>query len=75
MREVMEKADYTVYVKDGIPYLPHYSNSSVYVGPGYKKGGVAYSKAFMKASGAVEVTASLWQRASFGAVSNVLNPT
>jgi len=75
MRDMVERAFYDVYVKDGVKYVPHYANSSVYVGPGYRDGAVAYSKAYMKQSGAVEFKEYLWTRAQFGAVKNVLSPS
>lgn len=75
MKDMVERQFYDVYIKDGIKYVPHYRNSSVYVGPGYRDGGVAYSKAYMKQSGAVEEQNLLWVRSTFGKVENVLNPT
>lgn len=75
MKDMVERAMYDVYVMDGIKYVPHYKNSSVYVGPGYKDGDVAYSKAYMKRSGATESQDLLWVRGSFGEIKNVLNPT
>jgi len=74
MKDMVERAVYDVYVLDGVKYLPHYRNSSVYVGPGYKDGDVAYSKAYMKQSGAKEEQALLWVRSTLGVIKNVLNP-
>lgn len=75
MKDLVERAFYDVYVKDDVKYVPHYKNSSVYVGPGYRDGDVAYSKAYMKQSGAKEEQDLLWTRSTFGSVKNVLNPT
>jgi hypothetical protein len=75
MRETVERELYDVYVKDGIKYVPHYENSSVYVGPGYKKGDPAYSKQYMRQSGATESQELLWVRSQYGVVKNVLTPT
>ena len=72
MKDMVERAMYDVYVLNGVKYVPHYANSSVYVGPGYRDGGVAYSKAYMKQTGAVEYKEHLWVRAQFGEVKNVL---
>jgi hypothetical protein len=75
MKEAIERELHDVYILDGVKYVPHYKNSSVYVGPGYKDGDVAYSKAYMKQSGAIETQQLLWTRSQFGAVKNVLSPT
>jgi len=74
MKDMVERAVYDVYVLDGVKYLPHYRNSSVYVGPGYKDGDVAYSKAYMKQSGAKEEQALFCVRSTLGVIKNVLNP-
>ena len=75
MKDMVERAEYDVYTLHGVKYVPHYKNSSVYVGPGYRDGDVAYSKAFMKQGGAKESKDLLWVRATLGAVKNVLTPT
>lgn len=74
MRDVVERALYDVFTLNGVKYVPHYKNSSVYVGPGYREGGVAYSKNYMKESGATQSQEYLWIRSSFGEVKNVLSP-
>ncbi len=75
MKESVEREMYDVYIKDGVKYVPHYKNSSVYVGPGYVDGSVAYSKAYLKQIGAKEEQQLLWVRSTFGVVKNVLSPT
>jgi hypothetical protein len=75
MKDMIEREMYDVYIKDGIKYVPHYKNSSVYVGPGYRDGDVAYSGAYMEQSGAKKEQNLLWVRSNYGTVKNVLNPT
>lgn len=72
MKDLVERAFYDVFTLDNIKYVPHYKNCSVYVGPGYKDGGVAYSKDFMTRSGATKTQELLWTRSTFGTVKNVL---
>lgn len=68
-----EKYMYPVWVLNGIEYVPHYLNTSVFVGPGYRDGAVAYSPEYLKAKGGIEVLKPLWRRANLGkVVKNVL---
>mgnify|MGYP006297041575 CR=1 FL=1 len=68
-----EKYMYPIWVLNGIKYLPHYLNTSVFVGPGYRDGGVAYSPEYLKSKGAIEILEPLWKRANIGqVVKNVL---
>jgi hypothetical protein len=72
MRDSMEKELYDVLILNGIKYLPHYQNSAVFVGPGYKEGGVAYSRAYLEQYGATNAREFLWVRSEYGKVKNVL---
>jgi hypothetical protein len=59
----------TVYVLKGVPYLPHYRNADVYVGPGYGKHNFkTYSSADLLAAGATPNTKMLWARGENGIV-------
>lgn len=54
----LKMAKYTVYVFNGIPYLPHYKDASKWVGPCGKH----YTKeAFMRAD-VRKTTMTLWER-------------
>jgi hypothetical protein len=55
-------------------YMPHYRNSSLYVGPGYPKFTRArYTAAELTSVGAMPVNQMLWIRANHGIV-NEINP-
>lgn len=61
----------TVYKKNGVTYVPHYRNPSVYVGPGYPKFTLArYSVSELIAAGAESKTMMLWPRSLYGTVSD-----
>lgn len=65
---------YPVWELRGITYVPHYLNTEVFVGPGYKEGKVAYSAKHLKEHGAQPSTRMLWKRMSLGRViPNVLD--
>lgn len=65
---------YPVWELRGITYVPHYLNTEVFVGPGYKEGKVAYSAKYLKEHGAQPSTRMLWKRMSLGRViPNVLD--
>lgn len=65
---------YPVWELRGITYVPHYLNTEVFVGPGYKKGGVAYSAKYLRERGARQSTRMLWKRVTLGhAIPNVLD--
>lgn len=69
-----ELEEYPVYVLNGIPYVPHYRNDSVYVGPGYGKHNFdTYSYKELLLMGAKEKTEALWMRGTNGIV-NRKNP-
>jgi hypothetical protein len=61
-------------VLNGVPYLPHYRNESVYVGPGYGKHNFdRYSEQQLLLKGAQYQTEVLWQRGVNGII-NAKNP-
>jgi hypothetical protein len=68
-----EKKPYDVYTMNGIKYLPHYLNQSVYVGPGYDKTNIAYSAEWLLARGAKKSEDFLWHRGTTVTIPNVLN--
>ena len=58
-----------VYRLNHITYLPHYRNSSVFVGPGYPlRTQAQYSVTDLVAAGAEKDTLALWHRSSTGIV-------
>lgn len=62
------------YKFQGITYVPHYKNGSIFVGPGYPIHNVRrYSAAELIAAGAVKNIDMLWSRSMHGKVDN-LNP-
>lgn len=66
-----EREEYPVYIKDGVTYVPHYSNSSVYVGPGYPRfTNARYSENDLLNAGAVKETRFLWTRGHYGTVTD-----
>jgi len=71
--EMAEHYEYSVLTLNGITYVPHYGNLSVYVGPGYSLGGTAFSANYLKKKGAKESKKFLWHRGTFEVVPNVLN--
>jgi hypothetical protein len=64
---------YTVYTLGEVTYVPHFDNASVFVGPGYRKGGTAYSADYLKKLGAVAGERLLWTRSAYGVVPNVIS--
>lgn len=70
--ELLEES--VVYIKDGITYVPHYRNSSVFVGPGYPKFNLTqYWEGQLIAAGAEKNIRFLWIRGTTGVV-NEVNP-
>jgi hypothetical protein len=60
----------TVYIANGVTYVPHYRNTSVFVGPGYPRHTQAqYSANDLIQGGAQKGMALLWRRSSSGVVS------
>lgn len=60
----------TVFQKDGITYVPHYRNASVFVGPGYPDKPTRYSEEELIAAGAVRTEQFLWCRAQHGIITS-----
>ena len=65
---IVEKT--TAYQLNGITYLPHYKNKSVFVGPGYPAGAGAPLQKFclsarqLSEAGALTVELMLWPRST-----------
>ena len=61
-----------IFVKDEITYVPHYRNSSVFVGPGYGKHNVKqYSEFELFRMGAEKAFKFLWHRGTHGTVNAI----
>ena len=59
----------TAYKLKDVTYVPHYRNSSLYVGPGYPKfNRSTYSAAELVLAGAASVHEMLWSRGAYGTV-------
>ena len=59
---------------NGIVYVPHYRNDSMYVGPGYpRQTRSIYSASELIAIGATQIKTILWSRGSHGLI-NERNP-
>jgi hypothetical protein len=60
-----------VYELNGITYVPHYRNDSIFVGPGYPLHNQnRYSDVDLQVMGAQPKAMMLWPRGKNGAVSN-----
>ena len=60
-----------VYKKDGVTYVPHYRNSSIYVGPGYPHTcNKRYTAEELIAAAATKDIGMLWSRAQHGEVTD-----
>jgi hypothetical protein len=60
------------YKLQDVTYVPHYRNSSFYVGPGYPKfTRRVYTAAELVLAGAALVHAVLWSRANHGIVNDI----
>ena len=60
-----------VYKKDGITYVPHYRNSSIFVGPGYPHANKKrYTAAELTSVGASREIGMFWSRGQHGEVSD-----
>jgi hypothetical protein len=61
----------TVYTANGVTYVPHYRNTSVFVGPGYPRHTqTQYSADDLVQGGAQRGMALLWRRSSSGLVND-----
>jgi hypothetical protein len=64
-----ERAPVRVFVLNGVPYLPHYRNADVFVGPGYGKHNfIRYTAADLWIAGATPEGKMLWARGDNGIV-------
>lgn len=62
------------YKLNGLTFVPHYRNNSIYVGPGYPiYNNKRYSAAELTAAGATSTPEFLWSRGAHGIV-NEANP-
>jgi hypothetical protein len=69
--EKAETHEQIVYDLKGITYVPHYRNSSIFVGPGYPRHtNTRYSEAELLLRGAKPRTEFLWSRGTTGEVSD-----
>jgi len=60
------------YKLQDVTYVPHYRNSSLYVGPGYPKfNRSVYTAAELVLAGAASVQAALWSRGNYGIVNEI----
>jgi hypothetical protein len=60
------------YKLQDVTYVPHYRNSSLYVGPGYPKfNRRVYTAAELVLAGAASVHEMLWARGTYGIVNNI----
>ena len=60
-----------VYKKNGITYLPHYRNWSIFIGPGYPHAcNKRYTAEELTEAGATKDVAMLWSRAQHGEVTD-----
>ena len=60
-----------VYVLNGITYVPHYRNPSVFVGPGYPRfTRQRYSDTDLRNAGAQQGSFPLWKRSDYGVVTD-----
>lgn len=59
----------TTYVLNGITYVPHYRNNTIFVGPGYPRTNTTrYAALKLIDLGAEKQTAFLWSRGGHGLV-------
>jgi hypothetical protein len=60
------------YKLQDVTYVPHYRNSSLYVGPGYPKfNRSVYTAAELVLAGAASVHEVLWARGTYGTVNEI----
>jgi hypothetical protein len=60
------------YKLQDVTYVPHYRNSSLYVGPGYPKfTRRVYTAAELVLAGAASVQEMLWSRGTYGTVNEI----
>ena len=74
MSDSVERYPTATYRLGEVLYVPHYRNSSIFVGPGYSNRNVRTYTAFaLEDAGAVKETHMLWSRSLFGEVTTA-NP-
>lgn len=66
-----EREVYDAYVYQGVTYVPHYRNLSVYVGPGYPiHTQKRWSAEELVEAGATPKQTALWVRGTYGTVTD-----
>ena len=74
MSEKAPVVDTTTYALNGITYVPHYRNDSIFVGPGYPElNPTKYSAIELLDLGATKQHKHLWTRGAHGVV-DAANP-
>jgi hypothetical protein len=74
MSDSVERYPTATYRLGEVLYVPHYRNSSIFVGPGYpKRDNRTYTVFALEDAGAVKETRMLWSRGLFGEVTTA-NP-
>jgi hypothetical protein len=69
MSEKAPLVETTVYVLDGITYVPHYRNDTIFVGPGYPRTNTTrYPALKLIDLGAEKQSMFLWSRGMHGVV-------
>jgi hypothetical protein len=68
--DIASCVDSYAYQANGVLYLPHYRNDSVFIGPSYPRmDRRTWSAAELIKAGATRVAIMLWPRSKFGEVS------
>jgi hypothetical protein len=74
MSDSVERYPTATYRLNDVLYVPHYRNSSIFVGPGYSNRNIRTYTAFaLEDAGAMKETHMLWSRGIFGEVTTA-NP-
>jgi hypothetical protein len=74
MSDSVERYPTVTYRLNDTLYVPHYRNSSIFVGPGYpRQDARTYSAFALEDAGAMKEMAMLWSRGIFGEVTKA-NP-
>jgi len=59
------------YKGNGVTYLPHYRNQSVFIGPGYpKRSSKLWTESELEKAGAKRIVTMLWERGTTGVVNS-----
>ena len=68
-KDLIERREYVVCIKDNVTFVPHYRNFNVYVGPGYANTNLeVYTQEELISMGAKMEMRSMWSRAATGEV-------